>query len=338
MTETEDFVAGDAGRITRGISVVGMRLLDIISRRREEQRRREAEGQREAAAALQERQNAQRQAATELIKPALDPAWRDAASDRELATAYVYAEAYSQDNDLARIVQERLGGYIQERHGDLEGFVDTNVDSGDLERVPAPTGQPSATQERAIEAREQAALDAIAKEQTRYERILAVAGDERADAWANQVDVIGRERADRWLQENLGEDELAELAKWEQWDEAERERGEAAHDRHQAAEADTDEEREQHEDSAAEHDANATEHEERGDMEREGSGQFPHSDRDLKKLESTNAEAAEALRRSKPGRQEALTTQVAEGKKSRQGRARTHGTGRDRDRQADRGR
>lgn len=334
MTETEDFVAGDAGRITRGISVVGMRLLDIISRRREEQRRREAEGQREAAAALQERQNAQRQAATELIKPALDPTWRDAASDRELATAYVYAEAYSQDNELARIVQERLRGHIQDRHGNLESFVDANVDHGDLERVPAPTGQPSATQERAIEARE----TAVKEQEIQHERILAVAGDERANAWANQVDVVGRERADQWLQENLGEDELAELAKWEQWDQAERERGEAAHDRHQAAEADTDEEREQHEDSAAEHDANASEHEERGDMEREGSGQFPHSDRDLKKLESTNAEAAEALRRSKPGRQEALTTQVAEGKKSRQGRARTHGTGRDRDRQADRGR
>lgn len=152
MTEAEDDIVGDHSRVMRGLSATGMRLMEIIQRRREDQRRREADGQREAAEALRDRQQAQRDAARTIAAQGLDPQWREHASDSEIATAYVYAEAYAQTDPLAKVAHDQLSDHLTARHENVAEFVDANVTQGDLDRVPAPEGTPSPTQQRWIDA------------------------------------------------------------------------------------------------------------------------------------------------------------------------------------------
>jgi len=152
MSETEDQIASDHSRVLRGMSATAMRLIELIQRRQEEARRREAEGQREAAQALRDRQEAQRTAGRTIAAQGLDPQWRDAASDREIATAFVYAEAYADSEPLAKVAHDQLSDYLAERHESVAEFVDANVSQEDLDRVPAPEGTPSATQQRWMDA------------------------------------------------------------------------------------------------------------------------------------------------------------------------------------------
>lgn len=152
MTEAEDDIVGDHSRVMRGMSATGMRLMEIIQRRKEEQRRREADGQREAAEALRDRQQAQRDAARTIAAQGLDPQWREHASDSEIATAYVYAEAYAQTDPLARVAHDQLSDHLTARHENVVEFVDANVSQDALDRVPAPEGTPSPTQQRWIDA------------------------------------------------------------------------------------------------------------------------------------------------------------------------------------------
>lgn len=152
MTETEDDIVGDHSRAMRGLSATGMRLMEIIQRRRQDQRRREADGQREAAEALRDRQQAQRDAARTIAAQGLDPQWRERASDSEIATAYVYAEAYAEADPLARVAHDQLSDHLTARHENVAEFVDANVSQGDLDRVSAPEGSPSPTQQRWIDA------------------------------------------------------------------------------------------------------------------------------------------------------------------------------------------
>lgn len=152
MTEAEDDIVGDHSRVMRGMSATGMRLMEIIQRRREEQRRREADGQREAAEALRDRQQAQRDAARTIAAQGLDPQWRERASDSEIATAYVYAEAYAQTDPLAKVAHDQLSDHLNARHENVAEFVDANLSQSDLDRVPAPEGTPSPTQQRWIDA------------------------------------------------------------------------------------------------------------------------------------------------------------------------------------------
>lgn len=152
MSETEDQIVSDHSRALRGLSATSMRLMEIIQRRQEESRRREADGQREAAQALRDREVAQRDAARTIAAQGLDPRWREAASDREIATAFVYAEAYAETDPLARIAHQQMEQHLTERHESIAEFIDANISGADLERVPAPEGTPTATQQRWIDA------------------------------------------------------------------------------------------------------------------------------------------------------------------------------------------
>lgn len=315
MTEAEDAVLGDTGRVTRTMGMMGMKMMDILLRRREREERRLAEGQREAAAALADRRQAQREGAHELMKPALSQNWRDNAGDRDLALAFVYAEAYADQSPLAQVVHDQLSTHLQDRHGNVNDFVDQHVSDTDLERVPAPSGYLSPSQQRNLDAREQAALEAAERTGQQQERILSVAGEDIAETWAHQVDIVGRDRADQWLAENLDPDALAELTKWERWDEAERERDAADQEREAAGEAETEEEEAEHSEQAAEHEANAESLEEQGDMEHARVGQFRNQP-DSKALQEQDPEAAEAVRTARPGRTQPAAQQVAENRKN----------------------
>lgn len=176
MSETEDQIVSDHSRALRGLSATTMRLLEIIQRRREESRRREAEGQREAAQALRDREVAQRDAARTLAAQGLDPRWREAASDREIATAFVYAEAYAETDPLARVAHEQMQQHLAERHESVAEFIDANISGADLERVPAPEGTPTVTQQRWMDAAR--AADAV----ERHEEQLSQKDDAAAEA------------------------------------------------------------------------------------------------------------------------------------------------------------
>lgn len=152
MTEIEDQVVDSHTRVLRGMSATAMRVLEVMQRRREEVARREADGQREAAQALRDREAAQREAARTIAAQGLDPRWRDAASDRELATAFVFAEAYRDTDPLARVAHEQMSQHIASRHGEVAEFVDSQVSADDLDHVPAPDGAPSPTQQRWMDA------------------------------------------------------------------------------------------------------------------------------------------------------------------------------------------
>lgn len=150
--EIEDQVVESHTRIARGLSMTGMRMLEMMQRRREEAARREADGQREAAQALRDRETARRDAARTIAAQGLDPRWREAASDREIATAFVYAEAYREIDPLARVAHEQMSEHITARHGEIAAFIDGQVTATDLDHVPAPEGAPTPTQQRWIDA------------------------------------------------------------------------------------------------------------------------------------------------------------------------------------------
>lgn len=211
MTEAEDDIVGDHSRVMRGLSATGMRLMEIIQRRREEQRRREADGQREAAEALRDRQQAQRDAARTIAAQGLDPQWRDRASDSELATAYVYAEAYAQTDPLARVAHDQLSDHLTARHENVASFVDANVSQDSLDRVPAPEGTPSPTQQRWIDAAR--AADAA----ERHREILADpdAPTPEADPKVRFLDTEELERsADQTVRALLGDDPHTAVISW----------------------------------------------------------------------------------------------------------------------------
>lgn len=152
MTEIEDQLVDSHSRVLRGMSATAMRVLEVMQRRKEEVARREADGQREAAQALRDREAAQRDAARTIAAQGLDPRWREAASDRELATAFVFAEAYRETDPLARVAHEQMSQHIASRHGEVAAFVDAQVSAADLDHVPAPEGTPSPTQQRWMDA------------------------------------------------------------------------------------------------------------------------------------------------------------------------------------------
>ena len=323
MQEPEDEVVGEAGRLSRSASMMGMKLADVLLRMRERQERRAADAQREAAAALGEMRQAQREGAHELIKPALDPDWRDRASNQDLARAFVYAEAYADSSPLAGVVRDQLEQHIGAQHDNVAQFVDQNVSERDLERVPAPSGHLSPTQERLLDRREQDALASAEQEKgTPVDRAKAVAGEEKADAYANVAEIRGQDAANVWLQDALDEDALAELTKWERWDEAERERGEADLEREAATDAETEEEAAEHADDAAEREAKAESLEEQGDMEHAGVGQFQRSQQDLQRVEAQDSEAGESLRVARAGRTQGAAQQVAEHRNTHRGEPR----------------
>lgn len=152
MTEIEDQLVDSHSRVLRGMGATAMRMLEVMQRRREEVARREADGQREAAQALRDREVAQRDAARTIAAQGLDPRWREAASDRELATAFVFAEAYRDSDPLARVAHEQMSQHLAARHGEVAAFIDAQVSPNDLEHIPAPEGAPSPTQQRWMDA------------------------------------------------------------------------------------------------------------------------------------------------------------------------------------------
>lgn len=208
MTEAEDDIVGDHSRAMRGMSATGMRLMEIIQRRREEQRRREADGQREAAEALRDRQQAQRDAARTIAAQGLDPQWRERASDSEIATAYVYAEAYAQTDPLAKVAHDQLSDHLTARHENVAEFVDSNLSQGDLDRVPAPEGTPSPTQQRWIDAAR--AADAADRHGEQLEQLEAAGPETQATSAGEMprtLDAAELERmADQTISQLLGED------------------------------------------------------------------------------------------------------------------------------------
>ncbi|MEE1652161.1 hypothetical protein V1260_15370 [Brachybacterium sp. J144] len=208
MTEAEDDIVGDHSRVMRGMSATGMRLMEIIQRRREEQRRREADGQREAAEALRDRQQAQRDAARTIAAQGLDPQWRERASDSEIATAYVYAEAYAQTDPLAKVAHDQLSDHLTARHENVAEFVDSNLSQGDLDRVPAPEGTPSPTQQRWMDAAR--AADAADRYGEQLEQLEAAGPETQATSAGEMprtLDAAELERmADQTISQLLGED------------------------------------------------------------------------------------------------------------------------------------
>lgn len=202
MSEAEDQIASDHSRVLRGMSATGMRLMELIQRRQEEARRREADGQREAAQALRDRQEAQRNAARTIAAQGLDPRWRDAASDREIATAFVYAEAYADTEPLARVAHEQLAQHVTERHESLAEFVDANVRQEDLDRVPAPEGTPSATQQRWMDAAR--ANDAAERHSDHLEQIDPESPETLITEGGASTRVLDADDLQRWSDQTIG--------------------------------------------------------------------------------------------------------------------------------------
>ncbi|WP_422117763.1 hypothetical protein [Brachybacterium sp. UNK5269] len=202
MSEAEDQIASDHSRVLRGMSATGMRLMELIQRRQEEARRREADGQREAAQALRDRQEAQRNAARTIAAQGLDPQWREAASDREIATAFVYAEAYADSEPLARVAHEQLSQHVTERHQSLVEFVDANVRQEDLDRVPAPEGTPSATQQRWMDAAR--AEDAAERHADHLEQIDPESPETLVTESGAVTRVLDPEELERWSDQTIG--------------------------------------------------------------------------------------------------------------------------------------
>lgn len=198
MSETEDQIVSDHSRALRGLSATSMRLLEIIQRRKEESRRREADGQREAAQALRDREVAQRDAARTLAAQGLDPRWREAASDREIATAFVYAEAYAETDPLARVAHDQMEQHLAERHESVAQFVDANISGADLERVPAPEGTPTATQQRWIDAAR--ASDATERHEEQLSRQEAGAAP---DATVETPRVLDAQELQQWSDQTI---------------------------------------------------------------------------------------------------------------------------------------
>lgn len=138
--DAEDELFGDSARVVRATSTVVMRALEQMHRRQEERSRRAAEGFREGAQALADREKAQHEAMRALIAPARDPQWVERASDRDVAIAYVYAEAYAEQDEHARHTRDSLGRQLEARHGNVATFVDTHVSPDEIERTPIPQG------------------------------------------------------------------------------------------------------------------------------------------------------------------------------------------------------
>ncbi|MDN6301538.1 MAG: hypothetical protein L0J57_00605 [Brachybacterium sp.] len=212
--DVEDELFGDSARVARSMSTVVMRAVEQMQRRREERARREGEGYRESAQALAERETAQKEAMRALIAPARDPQWIERASDRDVAIAYVYAEAYAGQDEHARHTRDSLGRHLESRHGDVAAFVDSHVTAEEIEQVPVPRDADlSPSQARLVAAR-----------------------DETAEKWANVFEVSGEERASQWLESNLDQSEKARLETHHLQRRAALERSEADAERGRASE------------------------------------------------------------------------------------------------------
>ncbi|WP_422117820.1 hypothetical protein [Brachybacterium sp. UNK5269] len=289
--DVEDELFGDSARVVRATSTVVMRALEQMHRRQEERSRRAAEGYREGAQALADRESAQREAMRALIAPARDPQWVEKASDRDVAIAYVYAEAYAEQDEHARHTRDSLGRQLEARHGDVAAFVDAHVSADEIELTPVPQGADlSPSQARLVAAR-----------------------DETAQKWANILQVSGEDRASQWLEANLDEAEKARLAAYRHEDRADRERGEADTDRARAGAADGHEQERLHTDADEHEDAAAA-----AEADREsalfGRGEHPH-DPDLAEtrrvVDAEQREATEAATVAQGGRNEPLREQLA---------------------------
>lgn len=284
----EDELFGDSARVVRATSTVVMRALEQMHRRQEERSRRIADGFREGAQALADRESARREAMRALIAPARDPQWVEKASDRDVAIAYVYAEAYADQDEHARHTRDSLARQLEARHGDVAAFIDTHVSPDEIERTPVPEGaELSPSQARLVAAR-----------------------DETAQKWANIFQVSGEDRASQWLEANLDEAEKARLAAYRHEDRADRERADADTDRARASA--TDDERERLEADAHEDAAAAAETDR--DVALAGRGEHPH-DPDLAErqtvTEAEQREAAEAVKIAEGGRAQPLREQLA---------------------------
>lgn len=289
--EVEDELFGDSARVARATSTVVMRALEQMQRRKEERSRREAAGYQESAQALAEREKAQHEAMRAIIAPARDPQWVENASDRDVAIAYVYAEAYAERDDLARTTRDSLAKQLEARHGDVASFVDAQVSPEDIEKVPVPRDADlSPTQARLVAAR-----------------------DETAEKWANIFEVSGEDRANKWLTANLDEAEKARLASYRHEDRADRERGAADTDRARAGTAEG-QEREELEAEAEEHEDAAAAAEWDRDVVLSGRGEHPHDPALAEQAKVTDAEqreAAEAAKVAQGGRNEPVREQLA---------------------------
>lgn len=296
--DVEDELFGDSARVVRTTSTVVMRALEQMHHRQEERSRRAADGFREGAQALADREKAQHEAMRALIAPARDPQWVEKASDRDVAIAYVYAEAYADQDEHARHTRDSLGRQLEARHGDVAAFVDAHVSPDEIERTPVPeSADLSPSQARLVAAR-----------------------DETAQKWANIFQVSGEGRASQWLEFNLDEAEKARLAAYRHEDRADRERGDADADRARAG-ATSDQEHEQLQTEANEHEDAAATAETDRDVALFGRGEHPH-DADLaEKRNVTDAEqreAAEAATIAEGGRNQPLREQLATQRNSRQ--------------------
>lgn len=291
--DVEDELFGDSARVARSVSSVVMRAMEQGSRRREEQARREQDGFQQAAAALREREKAQQEAMRAIIAPARDPQWVERATDRDVAIAYVYAEAYAGQDEHARLTRDSLAQQLDQRHGDAARFVDSTLTPEDLEKVPVPAdANLSPTQARLVAAR-----------------------DETAEKWANILEVRGEDRASTWLEANLDDAERARLESARLEDRAGVERTEADQDREAAQDVDSSSvEREDRAEDAEYHEDAAAATEDAAQREREGRGEFEHDPALAERGKVDDAErqeAAEAARAAAGGREEPVREQLA---------------------------
>lgn len=294
--DVEDELFGDSARVVRATSTVVMRALEQMHRRQEDRSRRAAEGYREGAQALADRESAQREAMRALIAPARDPQWVEKASDRDVAIAYVYAEAYADQDEHARHTRDSLGRQLEARHGDVAAFVDAHVSPDEIERTPVPEGaELSPSQARLVAAR-----------------------DATAQKWANILQVSGEDRASQWLEANLDDAEKARLAAYRHEDRAHLERGEADAVRAGATDG---REHEQLQVEANEHEDAAAAAETDRDIALSGRGEHPHDPDLADRRNVTDAEqreAAEAAQVAQGGRNEPIREQLASQRNGRQ--------------------
>lgn len=307
MADVEDELLAGTGRMARAMSSATIQLMQAMERRKEAQARREASGYRAAADALAQVDMGHRQMMRAVVAPALDPKWRGTASDRELATAFVYAEAYSRHDEMAHTVHAQLRDHIRERHGDVTGFIDAHVTSEQIERVPVPANADlTPSQARVVAARE-----------------------ETAERWANVLQAAGERAASTWLVENLDEREKARLRAADLEDDAAVERDDAADARGRGNDPSvSDEQREAEERSADEHDESAVSKDEEADIERAGHGVHKHDPAIV-----VDPEALDAARIAHGGREQDVREQLAAHRNRRtKARHKARGTGQERER------
>lgn len=355
--DVEDELVNDGMRVVRTMTTMGMRMYELVNRHASEVARRQADAHREAARVLEQQQRAQQHAMEMLVRPALSEQWCQRAGDRDLATAFVYAEAWKDRDPVAEVAYGNLAEEIGKRGVELEEFANGNVPEHALEEMPEPSfdvtdEEQAQVAEKMSEIREHATeagreLPEVARTDPKFFAMTQVISEEQKRQMANLAETSGRDFAVQTFEGYLSQDQRAKMRAWEEIAKAEAEKAEAEQLRgnaetEHATEAGVTSEGEKAEKEA---DAAATKLDGRGEaresfaeQELAGKGQFRDYPGEISdaKLASVDPDAANARQVSRAGRAEALTTALKNSRRRSSGKARTRAQISEREQERDR--